>query len=44
MLNLVYHDLMEKIEKHNGKKYLLIDDYGLQSQKKDMIQTSFRVK
>ena len=44
MLILVYHDLMGKIKKHNGKKYLLIDDYVLQSQKKHMIQTSFRVK
>ena len=29
MLNLHYYELMGKIEEHEGKKYLMIDDYML---------------
>ena len=27
MLTLYYHELMWKIEEHEGKKYLMVDDY-----------------
>ena len=27
MLSLYYHFLIEKIEQHQGTKYLMIDDY-----------------
>ena len=29
MLSLYYHELVEKIEECEGKKYLMIDDYML---------------
>ena len=29
MLSLHYHELMGKAEKHEGKKYLMVDDYML---------------
>ena len=29
MLNLYYHELMGKIEEHERKKYLMVDDYML---------------
>ena len=29
MLRLHYHELMGKVEKHEGKKYLMVDDYML---------------
>ena len=29
MLSLHYHELMEKIEEHEGKTYLVVDDYML---------------
>ena len=29
MLSLHYHELMGKVEKHEGKKYLMVDDYML---------------
>ena len=29
MLTLHYHELMGKIEEHEGKKYLMVDDYML---------------
>ena len=29
MLSLYYYELMEKIEEHEAKKYLMIDDYML---------------
>ena len=28
-LSLCYHELMEKIEKHEGKQYLIVYDYML---------------
>ena len=34
MINLYYHELREKIEKHERKKYLMVDDYMLHNQKK----------
>ena len=29
MLSLYYHELLGKIEEHEGKMYLMIDDYML---------------
>ena len=29
MLSLHYHELMGKIQKHEGKTYLMVDDYML---------------
>ena len=29
MLILYYHELMEKIEEQEGKKYLINDEYGI---------------
>ena len=29
MFSLYYHELMGKIKEHEGKKYLMVDDYML---------------
>ena len=29
MLNLYYHELMRKVKEHEGKKYLMADEYVL---------------